>query len=295
MNRVLLKNIVGPTLGAIVLAWLGALAPLPGWVSLLLVIPLLLYLPGHLVMLGLYPLGRTAAENIEPHTRAAFAIACSLAVTAFVVTGLNFLPPGLTRVSILLGVSIASLFLGGVGFVVQRGTRYADPSASSDPIREAYVPSGRGLILVIVLAAVAATTAFGLGAALLVPEASTDEPFTAIYVTDRTGTSTNPAQDLLVGQNVTYVIHVENHRGLETQYSLSAAYISAAEMPSTHHLADYPSLLLSEVFTLADGGTIEFEVRVDVDARGDFVALFDLDMADAHLDDVFVRIHAANR
>ena len=224
-------------------------------VRVAVLLPLVLFVPGYVLVGVLYPKGpqngsrpdsadrtRSRDRGIDGFERLGLSLAASLAVVPLVAFALNFTPAGIRLEPVLLALSWFTIIFAFLTFVRRLGTdadrRFAIPPLSSVGaglgryfgVRGGSLASRRPFeatsathrtFNVLLLASVLVFAA-SVGFAAVTPP-PWEESFTEYYLVTQNDsgdyTTTGLPRDLSAGSGTTYTVAVENHEGSPTSYT----------------------------------------------------------------------------
>lgn len=222
---------------ALAIAGLAAMLVVgPSPVTLLLVLPLLLLLPGFAIVSAVYPYG--GQESISGIARFALSIAMSVAVTPMVAMAANY-TVGVHPLPVVVGVAAITVSMSFIA-AGRRASVPADERAGWAPLSRAATAferyfrgtrslkstapleatSGRDVFLNLVVVGAVLVFAASVGFAALVPQ---DEGVTETYLATTNGDSLTLVQDadgLSQEERGSLVAVVENEEGRSVQYTV---------------------------------------------------------------------------
>lgn len=241
-------------------------------------LPLLLFLPGHVLVAALFPAERAAEERtgVGAGHRLALAFGVSLALLPVLGVALAISPFGFDSATVLAVLAVA--VLGGALLASLRRARvpverrYAvSPAGQVTRFRSwLFAPSSsvdvaiNGLLAVAVLVAVSA-----VGYAVVAPNDGSE--FTDFYV-DENGDADSYPTEFVRGEQRTVPLAVENYEGDTVSYTLVVELQSVTQQGDQLAVQETAELDRTE-FTVADGETWSEDVPVAPSATGEDLRL----------------------
>lgn len=277
-------------LGVTVLAVLVVLA-LPGATPLrvALGLPLLLLVPGYVLVAALFPAApppaevgatRTPAGALGGLERLALSLGLSLAVVPLLGLLLNLTPLGIRLVPVLLTVAAFNLAVGGVALA--RRARTPEPLRPEFRVRVAapawrgLAPLDKALVVLVALAAVAAVAAVGYVA--LAPRPG--EAFTEFYVLGPGGKAEGYPTTLAPGEPGPVILGVANHEHAAAAYRIVPTLVQVEYVPNATGVPEpverNRTALDPILVPLAEGATRELPYNVTLRDAGPAKVVFDL-------------------
>jgi uncharacterized membrane protein len=209
-------DILAGGLCALLIAAIVVAAPGLGPVRVALALPVVLFLPGYMLLAALYP-GKQGLDSLE---RVALAFGISLAIVPLLGLALNYSPWRIEPLSVTLAVTLFILVLAAIA-VARRATlpdaegTIVDLAApgrwwrASSPGDRAF--AGAALVLVA-----------ALGAAVLVASQPRGkaEAYTEFFVLGPEGRAEGYPRQVVAGEQVTLPLGVTNHEGGPRSYRI---------------------------------------------------------------------------
>ena len=194
-----------------------AILNIEGTVRIVLGLPLLLFIPGYILIFALFPTRKTD-KGIDIIERIALSFGLSIAIVPLIGLGLNYTPWGIRLQPILLSLFI---FIVGVGSIaIYRWTK-TNTSERFTLGLDLSVPKverriDKALILILGAAIIIAVTS--LIYVVVVPK--TGEKFTEFYLLGPSGKATEYPRNLTAGENATVIIGLANHEYTVIKYTI---------------------------------------------------------------------------
>ena len=233
-------------------------------VRVAVMLPLVLFLPGYVLLGVLYPRGsangsrpdstkrnRSGNRSIDGVERAGLSLAASLAILPLLAFALNFTPSGIRTVPVLLALSWFTYIFAFLTFVRRLGvdadhrfhvpplssigtgtSRYLGVGAGSLASRrpfESTTPTHRLLNVLLLCSVLVLVASVGYAAVTPPPyEASFTEYYLVTEDGDGDYVTTGQPRELAAGEGTAYTVAIENHEGEETTYTTVVKLVDAS-------------------------------------------------------------------
>ena len=189
---------------------------------LLLGVPLVLFIPGYLVVAALFP----GKGDIDTPERIALSLGLSIAIVPLIGLGLNYTPWGIRLEPVILSLALFSLACAALAHLrraaLPAGERYTPPFRETvRAAREGLFSPGStrvdralSVLLVIAIAGALSATLW----VLAVPREG--ERFTEFYLLGGKGMAADYPDRIVVGRNASVVIGIGNHEYRPVNYTV---------------------------------------------------------------------------
>lgn len=188
-----------------------------GPVRVILGLPIVLFIPGYVLIFALFPSKKTD-QGIDVIERIALSLGLSLAVVPLIGLGLNYTPWGIRLTPIILSLEIFIFILGGIAtyrwFQLPSDERFTIDIDISFPKQESKLDK----VLTIILAASIVIAASLLVYVIITPK--TGEKFTEFYLLGSDGIADDYPRNLTTNENATVIIGVVNHEYRTINYTV---------------------------------------------------------------------------
>ena len=188
-----------------------------GTIRVILGLPLILFIPGYILIFALFPTKKTD-KGIDIIERIALSFGLSIALVPLIGLGLNYTPWGIRLEPILLSIFI---FVVGIGTVaiyrwihVNSNERFAISFNISFPKSESKLDQ----VLTVILAASIIIAVVSLVYVVVTPK--TGEKFTEFYLLGSNGMADDYPRNLTDGQNTTIILGIVNHEYRTINYTV---------------------------------------------------------------------------
>jgi len=194
-----------------------------GIVRIVLGLPLILFIPGYVLIFTLYPTIKTD-KGIDIIERIALSFGLSIAIVPLIALGLNYTPWGIRLQPLLLSLFI---FIIGVGSIaVYRWTK-TNTSERFTISLDLSLPKSKNKLdkaLTIILVASIIIAVVSLVYVIIAPKAG--EKFTEFYLLNTQRRAENYPTNLTLGEEASVIIGIENHEYQPITYTIEVWLIN---------------------------------------------------------------------
>ena len=188
-----------------------------GTIRIILGLPLILFIPGYMLVSTLFPLHEKHG-GLDIIERIALSLGISIAIVPLIGLALNYTPWGITLEPILVSLQIFIITTGTIAFYRWTKTppdeRFIISLNITLPKTENKIDKALTIILIIsIITAIAALT-------YIIATPKTGEKFTEFYVLGSTGKAADYPINLTHGKNTTITIGIVNHEYKTINYTI---------------------------------------------------------------------------
>lgn len=184
-----------------------------GWPLVVLGLPFILFIPGYLLVLALFP-----GQDIDVIERLALSFGLSIAVVPLVGLALNYTPWGIRLEPLVVSLAAVVLFFALAGWY--RWQRLSIGKRFTVSIELAWPRADSRLDQVLNVALVVSIVAAVVLLVYVIATPQSGERFTEFYLLGPDGNASGYPTNLTAGENATVIIGVANHEHRQMNYTL---------------------------------------------------------------------------
>jgi len=247
------------------LLWSTILIPLTllnveGPLRVILGLPFLLFIPGYLLILVLFPAKKTI-QGIDLIERLALSVGLSIAIVPLIGLGLNYSPWGIFELPVFFSILLTIYILGILGWNRWQKTPPQDRFTLTLNLSLPHSETKLDKALTIILA-----LSIILSVSILIYLIATPrigERFTEFYLLGPNGTADNYPADLTTNENATVIIGIANHENKPMMYTVEIWLINQTSLynetqqdtiTTIHHM-----WFMDKITTTLNHSTIDLE------------------------------------
>jgi len=248
-------------------------------------LPIVLFIPGYMLVYALFP-GKKTDEGIDIIERIALSLGLSLAIVPLIGLGLNYTPWGINLTPIILSLELFIFCLASIAiyrwYQLPSSKRFIISIDIKFPKHENNIDKA----LTIILAASIIIAASLLIQVIITPK--TGEKFTEFYLLGSKGIADDYPQNLTTNDTANVIIGIVNHEYKQMNYTIELWLVNQSygynESSGQNETTYYQAWFLDSLSTNLDHTPIDIEIEwqpqweknytLSINRTGDFKLLF---------------------